>query len=173
VANIDIKRVTNANVYLDGTSFLGRAEEVELPNIKHKFAEHKALGMVGTIEAWSGIEKMEAKFKWSSFYREVLLKAADPFKAVSVQVRASLETYTSAGRVSEVPLVVFLTGQFDSIPAGSYKQHDNVELSNGMTVSYCKVVVDGAEVVEFDAFSNIYRVGGKDVLSTYRANIGG
>lgn len=173
MANIDIKRATNANVYLDGTSFLGRAQEVELPTIKHKFAEHKALGMVGTIEAWSGIEKMEAKFKWSSFYREVLLKASDPFTAVSVQVRASLETYTSAGRVSQVPLVVFLTGQFDSIPAGNYKQHDNVELSNGMAVSYCKVVVDGADVLEFDAFANIYKVDGKDVLSTYRANIGG
>jgi len=173
MAKIDIKRVTNANVYLDGTSFLGRAEEVELPNIKHKMVEHKALGMVGTIEAWSGIEKMEAKFKWASFYKEVLAKAADPFKAVSVQVRSSLETYTSAGRVSEVPVVVFLTGQFDSIPTGKYKQHDNVELECGMAVSYCKVVVDGADVVEFDAFANIYKADGKDLLSTYRANIGG
>ncbi len=45
MAKIDINRVCNANVYLDGTSFLGRAESVDLPNIKHKFAEHKALGM--------------------------------------------------------------------------------------------------------------------------------
>jgi P2 family phage contractile tail tube protein len=42
-----------------------------------------------------------------------------------------------------------------------------------MTVSYCKVVVDGADVVEFDAFANIYKADGKDLLSTYRANIGG
>lgn len=173
MASIDIKRLTNANVYLDGTSFLGRAEEVELPNIKHKMVEHKALGMVGTIEAWSGIEKMEAKFKWSSFYKEILGKAANPFKAVSVQVRGSLETYTPAGRVSEVPVVVFLTGQFDSIPAGNYKQHDNVEITNGMTVSYCKIVVDGSTVVEFDAFANIYKADGEDLLATYRANIGG
>ncbi|MBK8638024.1 MAG: phage major tail tube protein [Chromatiaceae bacterium] len=173
MAKIDINRVTNANVYLDGTSFLGRAEEVDLPNIKHKMSQHKALGMVGTIESWSGIEKMEAKFKWSSFYKEVLAKAADPFKAVSVQVRSSLETYSSAGRIAEVPVVVFLTGQFDSIPAGNYKQHDNVEITNGMTVSYCKVVVDGVDVVEFDAFANIYKVKGQDLLSTYRANIGG
>jgi len=173
MTTIDIKRVTNANVYLDGASFLGRAEEVELPEIKHKMTEHKALGMVGTVDAWAGIEKMSAKFKWSSFYKEVLAKAADPFTAVSVQVRASLETYTSAGRVSEVPVVVFLTGQFTAIPTGSYKQHDNVELQNEMAVSYCKVVVDGAEIVEFDAYANIYKANGKDLLSTYRANIGG
>ena len=173
MSKIDINRIVNANVYLDGTSFLGRAESVDLPNIKHKFSEHKALGMVGTIESFSGIEKMEAKFKWSSFYAEVLKKAANPFTAVSVQVRASIETYSSAGRIAEVPLVVFLTGQFDSIPAGNYKQHDNAEYENGMTVSYCKVVADGQDVVELDAFANIYKAGGEDLLGTYRANIGG
>lgn len=173
MAKIEVNRLTNAAVRLNGESFLGRAEEVELPNIKHKFVEHKALGMVGTIEAWAGIEKMEAKFKWSSFYKEVLTKAANPFEAVSVQVRGSLETYSSSGRIKEVPVVVLLTGQFDSIPTGSYKQHDNVELTNGMTVSYCKVMADGEELVEFDATGNIYKVNGKDLLATYRANIGG
>ncbi|HWO57688.1 MAG TPA: phage major tail tube protein [bacterium] len=173
MAKIEINRLTNANVYLDGSSFLGRAMEVELPKVTHKFAEHKALGMVGTIEAWSGIEKMEAKFKWSSFYREVLGKAANPFKAVAVQVRGSLETYSSAGRVAEVAVVAHLLGQFDSIPAGNYKQHENVEIENGMAVSYIKLVVDGAEVLEFDAFANIYKADGQDLLATYRANIGG
>ena len=33
MAKIDINRVTNANVYLDGTSFLGRAEEVAVSGL--------------------------------------------------------------------------------------------------------------------------------------------
>lgn len=173
MAEISIKRITNANVYVDGISFLGRAEECETPKIVHKMVEHKALGMVGTIEAWSGIEKMNAKFKWSSFYAEVLTKSANPWKAVSIQVRSSQETYSPAGRIAEVPVVIFLTGSFESIPTGVWKQHENVDCENSMAVSYCKVVVDGVQVVEFDAFSNIYKIGGQDGLATYRANIGG
>jgi hypothetical protein len=173
MAKIEINRLTNANVYIDGASFLGRAEEVELPDIKHKMEEHLALGMIGTLEAWSGIEKMTAKFKWSSFYKEVMAKSANPFKSVQIQVRGSLETYATAGRIAETPVVAHLIGQFKSIPMGNYKQHKNVEQTNEMAVHYAKLVVDGAEVFEFDALANIYKVNGQDMLANYRANIGG
>ena len=63
MSKISINRLTNANVYLDGGSMLGRAEEVNLPVLKAKMAEHKALGMVGTIEAFAGFEKLEGKIK--------------------------------------------------------------------------------------------------------------
>ena len=45
MGKIAINRITNANVYIDGASLLGRAEEVELPQIKAKMSEHKALGL--------------------------------------------------------------------------------------------------------------------------------
>ena len=45
MSKIEINKLTNANVYLDGVNLLGRAEEVQLPQIKHKMAEHKALGI--------------------------------------------------------------------------------------------------------------------------------
>lgn len=31
MAKIEINRITNANIYLDGANLLGRAEEVKLP----------------------------------------------------------------------------------------------------------------------------------------------
>ena len=50
MSKIKINKLTNANVYMNGVNLLGRAEEVQLPQIKHKMAEHKALGMVGSAE---------------------------------------------------------------------------------------------------------------------------
>src|ERR1044072_72072 len=88
---IKINRLTNANVYMDGKSFLGKAEEINLPAIKHMMSEHKALGMVGKMEFWSGIDKMEAKIKWNSFYPDALKKMADPTTAIQLQVRGSLD----------------------------------------------------------------------------------
>jgi len=168
---VKINRITNANVYLDGGTLLGRAEEIKLPDVAAKMSEHKALGMVGTIELPSGFDKMEGEIKWSSFYKDVMTKVANPFKFVSLQVRANVETYTSQGRTEQQSLVVFLTVAFKKNPGGTFKQHDNAEFPTGFACYYLKQVVDGQDVLEFDPMSNIYKVAGKDQLAEYRANV--
>jgi len=167
-----VNRVTNANVYIDGNSLLGRAEEIDLPEIKYKMQEHKGLGLLGSAEFFAGVDKMEARIKWNSFYPEMLLKAGDPRKVVQLQARASLETYTGQGVASEVPLVVHFAGTFKNFPTGKFKQHENVELETNMSVFYVKQVISGEEILEVDVLANIYKVAGKDVFAKYRAFIG-
>ena len=170
---IEIKRITNANVYVDGTSLLGKVDECKLPEIKVTMSEHKALGMQGKLEFPTGIDKMEATFKWNSLYSDVLAKVANPYKAVSVQLRGSIETYGNGGRTAETPVVAYLTGTFTKFPLGGFKQHDNVEAETTMSVTYCKLEIAGVVVIEFDALANIYKAAGVDLLATYRTNIGG
>jgi len=133
MAQIQVNRLTNANVYVDGSSHLGKVEEINLPDITFMLAEHKALGMIGKFELFSGIDKMEATIKWNAFYADVLKKFADPRKALKLQVRSSLETYNSDGLLTEVPCVAYLTGQPKNFPGGNFKQHDNVEATSKMT----------------------------------------
>src|SRR5271156_40137 len=57
--NIQINSLTNANIYIDGVGLLGRAEEIEIANPKHKMIDYKGLGMAGTAELWAGVEKLE------------------------------------------------------------------------------------------------------------------
>lgn len=171
--SLEIKQITNANVYIDGRSFLGKTEEIKLPEVVTTMVEHKALGLFGKIELPSGIDKMESTQKWNSLYPDVLLKAANPFQAVQLQCRASQETYIGAGRSAQVPVVVFMTGTFKKFPMGSYKQHDNVEAETVLNVTYLRLVIDGKEIIEVDVLSNIYKVDGQDLLAEYRKNIGG
>lgn len=171
--NLEVNRVTNANVYINGNSLLGKAEEIDLPKIVSKMAEHKALGMAGSIELPAGFEKMEGRIKWNSYYKDVMAKMANPYEYHSIQCRSSVESYTAAGRTGEVPMVVFMNAQFKSIPLGNFKQHDNVEMESNIAVTYVKVEIDGESVVEFDAIANIYKVNGVDILANYRSNIGG
>lgn len=170
---VRVNRITNANLYLDGGSQLGKSEEVKLPDVAQKMVEHKALGMVGTIELPAGIEKMTGEIKWSSFYKDVIKKVADPYSFLSLQVRANVESYSAQGRVAQTPLVVFLTVAFTKLPLGNFKQHDNAEFTSPFSCYYIRAVMDGEDVVEFDALSNIYKVGGVDLLGTYTANVGG
>lgn len=100
---IAIQKINNANIYLDGESFMGRAEEVTLPKVVTKFVEHQGLGMHGTLELPVGLDKMEAKVKWGNVYTEVLRKAANPYESRTIMVRSSAEIYTNQGRIAEFP----------------------------------------------------------------------
>ena len=173
MGKIQINRVTNANVYMDGNNLLGRAEEINLPMIKHKMTEHKALGMIGSAEFFSGIDKLECKIKWNSLYPDVLKKAANPFKTIQIQARASLETYNSQGKIQEVPAVAYLSGTFKEFPLGNIKAGDNAEYETTMAINYAKLIVAGEELFEIDILENIYKVGGIDIMQDYRNNIGG
>lgn len=172
MSKIEINKLTNANVYLNGVNLLGRAEEVQLPQIKHKMAEHKALGMVGSAEFFAGIDKMECKIKWNALYPAVLTQCSNPFNAAMIQVRASLETYNGTGRISEVPATAFIIGTFKEFPLGNIKPQENAEYETTMAVTYAKLIVDKMEVFEIDVLQNIYKVGMVDVLTKFKKNIG-
>lgn len=171
--SIQINRIVNANVYLDNNSMLGKAEEIKLPDVQAIMQEHKALGMVGKIELPAGFDKLEGEIKWNSLYPDVARVMANPFRAVPLQCRSNIEQYTTQGRIREVKLVTYLTVMFKKNPLGTYKQHENVDVSSAFGATYVKQVIDGEEVLEIDYMANIFRVGGEDVLATYKANIGG
>jgi len=169
---ITINRLANCNVYMNGTSQLGRCEEAKVPGIKHIMAEHKALGMVGKVDLWAGVDKLEADFKWSSFYPDVIVTIANPFVAVALQVRGSLQNWDDSGLVSEVPVVVHMRGLFTEHAFGDYKMITPAEFPSKFAATYVKCVYNGAELYEIDKLSNIMKVNGVDLLSVYRDNIG-
>lgn len=167
---IEVNRITNANVYLNGTELLGKVEEMTLPEMKAKMSDHNALGMFGTVSFSSGIEKLEGTIKWNSIYAAVLRKAGDFRNPLRLMVRANVEIQDSSGLANEVNLTVYMTAQFTSLPGGAFKKSDNVELTTSYTATSFKLEFDGTVEVEFDAMSNIYTVGGVDMLANFRAN---
>ncbi len=169
---IQVNRLCNCNVYLNGASMLGRCEEAKVPGIKHVMQEHKALGMVAKVELWAGIDKLEADFKWASFYAEVMGTIANPFVAAALQVRGSLQTWDDTGLVAESPMVVHLRGMFVEHAFGDYKMITPAEFPSKYRATYVKCVHAGTELYEIDALSNILKVRGVDILANYRANIG-
>ena len=171
--SVNVNRLTNGNVYINGTSQLGKIEEMTAPGPKFTMSEHKALGMVGKIEFFSGIEKLEGKIKWSSLYADALKLMANPFAPINLQVRGSLETYTSQGRTTQVPVVILMTVQSKAFTDAVFKQHDNVEAETPFGATYYKMTLNGEDIMEFDAMANIFKVNGQDLLAEYRANIGG
>jgi P2 family phage contractile tail tube protein len=168
-----INRITNANVYMNGTSFLGTCEEIMAPEIIQTMTEHKALGMHGSVEFPSGVDKMEGKLKMNSYYEGMILLMANANNVVQLQIRGSMKKYTGAVVTDEVPVIIYMDARFKKVPMGNFKQKDNVEFESEYSAYSLKLEIDGENIVEFDAMNNIYKVNGIDVLATYRANIGG
>jgi uncharacterized protein len=171
--NIQINSLTNANIYIDGVGLLGRAEEIEIPNPKHKMIDYKGLGMAGTAELWAGVEKLDSRIKWVSFDADTLSMAASPFQTHSFQARGNLEQYTSQGRTAQLPVVYLMTGVFKDAGSPTFRQHRMVETTSVVSVYHCELFVAGVQIYLYDVFANIYVVGGVDQLSTFRSNLGG
>jgi len=171
--NIQINSLTNANIYIDGVGLLGRAEEIEIANPKHKMIDYKGLGMAGTAELWAGVEKLESKIKWSSFDADTLAMSASPFQTHSFQARGNLDQYTSQGRTAELPVVYLMTGVFKDAGSPVFRQHRMVETTSVVSIYHCELFVAGVQIYLYDVFANIYVVGGVDQLSIYRSNLGG
>lgn len=169
--SIAINRLNNVNVYLDGNNFAGRAEEVDVPELNFKMSEHKGLGMFGTVELPSGLDKMEARIKWSSMYPEVLNKVSDPFQARQIKVHGTVESYGPGGRGNQLPLKITMTGFPKKLPGGKFKHQDAAEFETTFSITSCKMVLDGQTIFDVDVFANIYFSAGQDVLAQFRANL--
>jgi P2 family phage contractile tail tube protein len=168
-----INRVTNANVYLAGAvSLLGRCEEIELPQTKLVMVEHKGLGLFGKLKFPAGFDVLEAKFKWASFYAEVMAAVFQPFQSTQLMVRADVQQMGANGLVSEVPLVALLTGIFHEMIGGKIVKHENSDTPSSMTVYHYKLTLAGIDQIELAPAANIFRVNGVDQLGEFNANQG-
>jgi len=173
-SKISVRRVTNANIYVRGGSWMGKAEEVTLPELKSTQQEHKGLGLHGRTEFPAGLDKMEMKIKWANAYDvDVMRIAHNHFDAVDLEVRAAVESYVGAGRSGLSAAVMTIQGRFKGTTGGGFKQHESVDTESMLSVTYMKQVIDGVEVVEVDVINNIYRVNGVDLLAETRQIMGG
>lgn len=167
-----INAIYNANVYLDGNNLLGKAGEFKLPEFEIGQDEYKALGMVGTIKLPNGVEALEGEITCNSLYPEVAAKANHPFKAAQLMVRSNLQTFDARGLVKEVAVVTTVTATFSKNGLGGLKPKEKSEQASTYQATEIRQMVDGRETLYYNAFKNIYRVDGVDVLAQMRKNIG-
>ncbi len=168
---IQVHKITEAVAYLNGQTMLGKIEKVDMPDLEFMFEKFKAMGMVGELELpTTGIKELKGKIKFNSFYPDEMSQL-NPFSYHQLQLRSSVQQHTNQGKTGEVPLVTFLTVAFKKFPFADGEQHKSQEFETEFTCSYIKQVYDGEEIVEFDAFANILKIGGADVLEQYRENV--
>ncbi len=170
---IKTNKVTNCAVYLNGESFMGRAEEVTCPDVAPKMVDHKGLGIIGEFELpATAIQKMSAKIKWNAIYPEVMKLVHNVFTPIRFQIRASVDTFEGSAKTGEMPCIITMTGTSKKSGGLTFKPNDNVERDDEFNVTAYSMKIDGEEIIAVDVMNNIWRVNGVDLLQKYRENIG-
>lgn len=166
-------KVSNANVYVNGVDLLGRAEEVEFPQLKHKMQEHKGLGMAGSAEFEAGMGKLEAKITWASVYGDVAPAVFNGLAPAAIMIRGYQQEFSSGGAVNELPVVAMLSGVFKESPKLSVKHQESQSAESALSVYSYQLLIGGITQLQIDVLANIYIVQGIDVLANFRQILGG
>lgn len=167
-----INKVFDANIYVNGGSTHGTASEVTCPDVEANMVDYNALGMVGTAQFFNGFNAMEATIKWKFPNSDVFAAMADPQQAVDLMVRSSKAVYDSGGVSDEEPIVIYMRGFAKKTSVGGFKKGEDTEPETTFGINYYKLEINREEIVELDVLNNIYKVGGIDVLSERRSNLG-
>jgi P2 family phage contractile tail tube protein len=165
-----VNSIINANAYLNGNKLAGKLAELELPAIKLTMQEVKALGLFGVAEIPSGLEKMEAKFKWNAIY-PAEWKQESPTSVTKMIVKGNMMTVDASGVKKNSPATATIHGLFKELPSGTIKPGEAMDgQEHLMAVTYYKLEAEGEEIYEVDIYNNIFKQGGKDLLSDLNGN---
>lgn len=160
----------NFNAFNDGKSFMGVIEELKLPKLSRKMEAFRGGGMDGEVEIDLGQEKLEIEQVCGGFVLDAF-KAYGVTKANGVMIRfAGAYQREDTDEVQSVEIVV--RGRHKEIDGGDAKGGDKGKTTIKSTLTYYKLTVDGAEIIEIDLLSFLFKVNGVDKLEAQRKAIG-
>ena len=165
-----IHSLKNFNAFADGKSLMGVIEEVKLPKLGRKMEGFRGGGMDGEVEVDLGQEKLELELVLGGFALDAY-KSYGITKASGAMVRyAGAYQRDDTGEVDAVEIVV--RGRHEEIDMGKGKPGDDTEFKFKTAISYYKLSMNGAVLVEIDVQNMVCIVNGVDRLAELRAAIG-
>lgn len=160
----------NFNLFNEGASYMGLAEEVKLPKLKRKTEEFRGGGMNGPVAIDLGQEGLEMEFTAGGLLPDVLRQYGIP-KASGVMLRfAGAYQRDDTGQVQAVEIVV--RGRHEEIDPGDAKAGDKSKTVVKSKLAYYKLSIDGKPVIEIDLVNMVEIVNDVDLLAEQRRAVG-
>lgn len=160
----------NFNLFNDGTSYMGLAEEVKLPKLKRKMDDFRGGGMNGPVKVDLGQEGLEIEFTCAGTLQQAF-EQYGTCKADGVMLRFA-GAYQRDDTCAVQAVEVVVRGRHEEIDPGDAKGGDKGKITVKSTLSYYKLSIDGKETIEIDLLNFVEKVKGKDMLADQRKAIG-
>lgn len=158
----------NFNIYVDGRSYAGNCDEVQLPALSVVGEDYRAGGMDMPVEIDMGMEKLELTFKLSKFDA-----SAQGLFGTGVSIpltfRGAVEDLNGAVKALVVQVFGKVHGlETDAVSGGGGK----VGQSFRMALTAYTYTLDDVVVHDIDALNMKRVINGVDRLAAQRAAIG-
>lgn len=152
--DIELLILKSVNVYNSAGDWIGRAEEMILPQEERSLRTYSGLGLAGSFDVPGPLKQPSAIFIWGSHSSVAFLSAQLQVGAATFICRCALQDCVSGA--PELPVICKMTGTF----ASSADHSNRVRLD----LQYYNLRVGEREIELYDFFSNIWRKRGKNIM---------
>lgn len=160
----------NFNLYNDGNSLMGVAEEVSLPKLSRKMEDFQGAGMPMPVEIDLSNEKIELDWTCGGFLFDAVKQYGAAKLGANLLRFAGAYQRDDTADVNAVEIVV--RGRHKEMDFGNAKIGDKSQTKIKTVCSYYKLTVDGTVLVEIDALAMVFMVNGTDMMDKQRKAIG-
>lgn len=163
-------KLKHFNLFVNGTNYLGRTEEIEPPKFTRKMEDYQGAGMIAPIKTDHGLELMEMTVTMGGMTAELLNQfGVCEHDGVRLRLAGSFAPDDSCDAKA---LEMTIGGRFEEIELPQMKSGENSQSKFKVALSYIKLSYDGKEICEIDIMNMIERWGGTDRMADHRKNIG-
>lgn len=159
------------NVYANGGSLLGIAEELTTPKLTRKTEDFQGAGMLGSAAVFLGFDAgaLDMDLTLGGLTAELLKTYGDNIDGLQLRFAGS---YLNDATGEAMPCEIQVRGRLTETDWGNAKQGDNTQHKYTLKNTYVKISIDGSEMFELDVLNFIWKVNGSDKLAQHRSNIG-
>lgn len=162
----------NYAVYRDGNELIGTAT-VDLPELSYMTDSISGAGLAGEIDSpvTGHFQSMTVTLNWRTIESEALkLLYID---GAELTLRSSQQQYDSgSSKYVTKAIKIVLKTLPKTMSLGSLQPAASTDSTSELEVIYIKIDVGGETMVEIDKLNFICNIGGTDVLSQVRTDLG-
>ncbi|MBB3141223.1 phage major tail tube protein [Halomonas organivorans] len=165
------KKLKDMNLFANGDSWQGQVQSVTLPTLTRKIEEWRGGGMEGTVGIDMGIDGLMT-CEWT--VGGLIAAMFDNYGSsrIDADLLRMTGSYESDDVQEVVPVEVVMRGRHTEIDMGDAQSGENTEHTVTSTLSYYKLTINGATVIEIDIPGYVFKVNGEDRLAERRAALG-
>lgn len=152
------------NLYLDGENFIGRAEDVTLPDLNIKTEEFKAAGMDAPVDLDMGMDKLDVKFTLAEYTPSVIKQLGLLTADRQLVARGILQRQGEPA----VGFVIRMQGGLKTINRDPLKQGEKGGMQCTMNCNSYIEEQNGEQLVNIDVLNYKRVIGGVDQLEVAR-----
>jgi P2 family phage contractile tail tube protein len=165
-------KLKQMNIFNEGSSYVGQATSMTLPNLERKMEAYRAGGMNGSVKVDHGLDENALQVKWKmGGYTKQVVQQMGTTTASGVLLRFTQGFQRDdTGAIDNVEIVV--RGRHSVLDRGEAKVGEDTEWDVTTECVYYKESINGEVLVEIDLLNMIEMYAGVDRMEILRRAIG-